>query len=68
MSAFLMTLAQAEEFYRRCMEEKAETLEQRLEVMKKMIEERRAFPQTEEQVNKRLQGKKVLYVRNKRSA
>ncbi len=63
MANFLLTVDQAIEFYKRCAEAKAETLEERLVIMKQMTEERRAFIQTTEQLEKRLKGKKVLQIK-----
>lgn len=65
IDGYLTTVDQAEEFFRRCMENKAETLEERLEILRQMEIEHRVFPQTEEQIKKRIKGKKVLRVVNK---
>lgn len=62
---FLTSPAQAEEFFRRCMEQKAETLEERLAVMEQMVKERRCFVQNEEQIKKRIKGKRVLRINAK---
>lgn len=63
MDGFLMTLDQALEFYKRCEELKADTKEKRLDVLIQMSKEHRAFPQTAEQLKKRIEGKNVLRVK-----
>ncbi len=66
MNGFLLTVAQAEEFFNRCKTRNANTLAEKLAVMNELVKERQAFFQTEEQIDKRLKGKKVLKVKIKR--
>jgi hypothetical protein len=65
---FLTTAKEAEEFFRRCIEQKAETEEARMKIIAEMVKERRMFPQTKEQVLKRMTGKRVLHVRQRRKS
>lgn len=65
MEGYLTTVDQAEEFFRRCGEKKAETLEERLEILRQMGIEHRVFHQTEEQIKKRIKGKKVALVKRR---
>lgn len=62
---FLMTVDQALEFYKRCEERKAVSYEERMLILEEMQKERRVFPQTEEQLAKRMKGKRVLKVKTK---
>lgn len=64
MNGFITTLEQAEEFFRRCQEQQANTIEKRLEILNQMAKERLVFHQTEEQLNKRMNKKKVLVIKN----
>lgn len=66
MSQYLTTLGQAEEFFKRCVERKAESREARLEILAEMAKERRMFAIDEKQLAKRLEGKKVLHIKNKK--
>lgn len=61
---FLTTVDQAFEFYKRCQEQGAETLEERIKIAEQMARERLVFKQTDAQLLKRLKGKKVLEVKS----
>lgn len=60
---FITTAEFAEEFFRRCIEKEAVTMEERLKIMNDMKAERKVFPQTKEQIAKRVNGKNVLVVK-----
>jgi hypothetical protein len=64
---FLLTLDTAEEFWGRCLKRNACTYEERIVIMEEMMAERKAFKQTDEQIRKRLTGKKVLRIKCKPS-
>lgn len=63
---FLMTVAQLEEFYKRCEKNGATTLEEKTKVLEQMAYERAVFFQSSEQIEKRFAGKKVLRIKNKK--
>lgn len=63
---YLMTVAGMEEFFKRVAKLSKDTPEARIEILKQMQTERKVFFQNEEQVRKRLKGKKVLQIKNEK--
>ena len=63
---YLSTAAEMEEFFLRVMDLKEDTRENRIKILEDMVRERKAFHQTDEQIIKRIKGKKVLHVKAKR--
>lgn len=55
-----------EEFFLRVLELKEDTKENRIKILEDMVKERKAFKQTDEQIIKRMKGRKTLYVRSRR--
>ena len=62
---FMLTVDTLEEFFKRVSLLKEDTIDARLQILEDMKKERLAFAQTDEQVIKRLKGKKVTHVRRK---
>lgn len=69
MEGFRMNLDTAEEFYLRCMARKAVTEEERLAILRELVQELRAVKLNEKDLKRQLRGKKVLVVKkSKRGA
>lgn len=64
MKGFLMTPAVAEKFFKLCAELGAETEQERLDILSRMIHEEDIKILNEKGLKKTLEGKKVLRVKN----
>jgi hypothetical protein len=65
MIGFQLTPDAAMEFFQRCIERKANTLEERMAIMKELQKELRAIYLNEKDVERRIRGKKVLRIKPK---
>ncbi len=63
MNHYLTIAAEAEEFFLRVIALKEDTLENRLKILEDMAQERKVFKQTDEQIKKRITGKRILHVK-----
>jgi len=60
---FRMNLDTAEAFYKRCIERKAESREERMKVLEELVAEMRALKVTEEDIAMLSKGKKILRIK-----
>lgn len=62
-TAFLTNAAFAEEFFLRCMERKADTIEEREQIMEDLVKELKAIRMTDTDLHRYLKNKRVLHVK-----
>jgi hypothetical protein len=60
---FRLDLDSTEEFFRRCIARKADTIEERMMILNELVYELRALKLNEEDLKKLTKGKKIMHVK-----